>query len=165
MEIERKFLIHKLPEDLESYEHHMISQGYISTCPVIRIRQLDDSYILTMKSSGLLTREEYEMQITAEEFDNLSKKVEGNVISKTRYYIPIENGLKIELDVFHGAFEGLCYAEVEFPDEESAASFVAPDYFGTDVTEKSGYQNSALSSMSESEISSFMNSYRDQYKA
>ena len=155
MEIERKFLIKRLPEGLDTYEHHEISQGYISTYPVIRIRKLDETYILTMKSSGLLTREEYEMSISKEEFDNLTAKVDGNVIMKTRYYIPI-NDLMIELDIFHGCFEGLMYAEVEFPDEETAKAFNPPEYFGEDVTEKSGYQNSALSSMSASEIDAFI---------
>ena len=85
MEIERKFLIKRLPEGLDTYEHHEISQGYISTYPVMRIRQLDESYILTMKSSGLLTREEYEMSISKEEFDNLTAKVDGNVIMLEKF--------------------------------------------------------------------------------
>ena len=39
MEIERKFLVKYLPEGLENYPHSEISQAYISTRPVIRIRQ------------------------------------------------------------------------------------------------------------------------------
>ena len=35
MEIERKFLISKenLPADLNSYPHHRLEQGYLSTAP------------------------------------------------------------------------------------------------------------------------------------
>ena len=55
MEIERKFLISKenLPADLNSYPHHRLEQGYLSTAPVVRIRKEDDNYYLTYKSKGL----------------------------------------------------------------------------------------------------------------
>ena len=45
MEIERKFLISKenLPADLNSYPHHRLEQGYLSTAPVVRIRKEDDN--------------------------------------------------------------------------------------------------------------------------
>ena len=38
MEIERKFLISKenLPADLNSYPHHRLEQGYLSTAPVAK---------------------------------------------------------------------------------------------------------------------------------
>ena len=39
MEIERKFLLNGLPENLESYTCLIMEQAYISTNPVIRIRQ------------------------------------------------------------------------------------------------------------------------------
>ena len=68
MEIERKFLIDEIPFALGSYEHHELSQGYISVSPVIRIRKSDDSYILTVKSGGLLAREEYEINLSEEEY-------------------------------------------------------------------------------------------------
>ena len=50
MEIERKFLIKKLPEDLSSYAFHDIEQGYLSREPVVRIRKEDDKYYLTYKA-------------------------------------------------------------------------------------------------------------------
>ena len=64
MEIERKYLVKYLPEDLESYPHSLISQAYISTSPVIRIRRNGERFILTVKSSGLISREEYELLLT-----------------------------------------------------------------------------------------------------
>ena len=54
MEIERKYLISCLPENLDSYSSHKIEQGYLCTQPVVRIRRQDDSYILTYKSKGLM---------------------------------------------------------------------------------------------------------------
>ena len=54
-------------------------------------------------------------------------------------------GLTIELDVFHGTYEGLVLAEVEFPSQEEALAFTAPCWFGRDVTFTGEYQNSRLS--------------------
>lgn len=156
MEIERKFLVKYVPYIISEYVHHEVSQGYIYTSPVIRIRRSDDRFYLTVKSDGFLKREEFEIDITEEAFKDLSLKCEGNIISKTRYKIPLEDGLTAELDVFHGAFEGLMYVEVEFPTEEAANSFIAPDYFGRDVTESEGYQNSSLSAMDKDEIRRFL---------
>ncbi len=40
MEIERKFLIKELPENLSSYKCLVIEQAYLCTEPVIRIRRM-----------------------------------------------------------------------------------------------------------------------------
>ena len=42
MEIERKYLIHSLPENLEQYPCKQIEQGYLNTDPVVRIRRSND---------------------------------------------------------------------------------------------------------------------------
>lgn len=156
MEIERKYLVKYLPENLESYPHNEIAQGYISVSPVIRIRRSDERYILTVKSSGFLCREEFETEMTADEFKKLSCKVEGNVISKTRYKIPLPGNLTAELDIFHDDFEGLVYVEVEFSDVPSAEAFQIPDFFGRELTEEAGYSNSDLSSMKKEDIKPFI---------
>lgn len=149
MEIERKYLIKKLPSDLNIVASRIIEQGYPCTEPVVRIRRDNDDYILTYKSKGLMVREEYNLPLTKEAYEHLKGKVDGRLISKTRHVIPIEteSRLKIELDIFHGNLEPLMLAEVEFPDEESANSFVAPEWFGEDVTFSSKYHNSNLSKM------------------
>ena len=38
MEIERKYLISSLPEHLDQYPHRQLEQGYLSTSPVVRVR-------------------------------------------------------------------------------------------------------------------------------
>lgn len=144
MEIERKYLITTLPFSLQDYRSRAIQQAYISTSPVIRIRQLDDQYILTVKGKGTLAREEFELFLSKDEFLNLSKKAEGYIIEKTRYYIPFKNYI-IELDIFNGHHEGLILAEVEFEDLQEANLFIPPDWFGRDVTELPTYHNSYLS--------------------
>ena len=147
MEIERKFLIRKdaLPQDLASYPCHRIEQGYLCTSPVVRIRRQDDDYFLTYKSKGLMSREEYNLPLTAEAYEHLKPKADGILITKDRYVIPEKDRLFIELDVFHGEYEGVLLAEVEFPTEEAANAYTAPDWFGEDVTYSTRYHNSTMS--------------------
>lgn len=168
MEIEKKYLVAEVPFELDEYPVKHMEQLYVSTKPVIRIRKSNDRRILTVKSKGLLSRQEFEMDINEEEYNNLRSKAEGNVIEKDRYIIPvidtdatcgdksIDETLKIELDVFKGLFQGLVYAEVEFPSEKIANAFRAPDWFAKDVTGAGIFQNSALSSMKVSDIDSFI---------
>ena len=145
MEIERKYLIHSIPFDLNNYPHREIEQAYLNVDPVIRIRRKDDDYFLTYKSKGLLAREEYDLPLNAESYAHLLTKADGNILTKTRYEIPLGDHLLIELDIFHGKFEGLVLAEVEFPSIEEANNFTPPEYFGEDVTFSTEYQNSTLS--------------------
>ena len=144
MEIERKFLIAALPEDLTRYPRQEIEQGYLCTDPVVRIRRQDDDYILTYKSGGMMVREEYNLPLNKEAYAHLKKKTDGIYISKTRYLIPCDP-YTIELDVFHGDTDGLVLAEVEFETVEEAERFVPPAWFGTDVTYDGRYHNSYLS--------------------
>ena len=61
MEIERKFLVAAPPSGYEAFPFHQIEQAYLCTGPVVRIRREDQSYYLTYKSSGALSREEYNL--------------------------------------------------------------------------------------------------------
>ena len=142
MEIEKKFLITEMP-DLSKCEYVDIEQGYLSTNPVVRIRKKNDDYILTYKGSGLLAREEIEAAITKEAYEHLAGKIDGYLISKRRYLIPLSPYM-IELDVFSGQMKGLVMAEVEFPTIEEANSFVAPGWFGEEVTNDKRYHNSNM---------------------
>ena len=148
MEIERKYLIkdiNTLPINLKDYPHHEIEQAYLNTDPVIRVRRQDNDYYLTYKSKGLMAREEYNLPLNKISYEHLLEKVDGNILTKTRYEIPLNDHLTIELDIFHGKFEGLILAEVEFPSMEEAESFTPPEYFGEDVTFSTEYHNSTLS--------------------
>ena len=145
MEIERKYLIDRLPENLEQYECKHIEQGYLNTDPVVRIRKSNDKYTLTYKGAGLMCREEYNLPLTKESYEHMRPKADGILISKTRYLIPEKDGLTIELDVFDTPYEGLYLAEVEFSSEEQALSYNPPVWFGEDVTNSGKYHNSRLS--------------------
>lgn len=145
MEIERKYLIHQLPDNLEQYPFHTIEQGYLNTEPVIRIRRQDDEYYLTYKGKGLLVREEYNLPLNKESYQHLLDKADGNIISKKRYCIPYQEKYTIELDIFEKKFQGLVLAEVEFDSVDEASAFCPPDWFGKDVTYDSAYHNSNMS--------------------
>lgn len=145
MEIERKFLVKELPENLESYPSKRIAQGYLNTEPVVRIRRSNDDYYLTYKGKGLMVREEYNLPLTAEAFEHMLPKIDGILIDKIRYLIPLDEKLTAELDIFQGTLKPLRLVEVEFDSVEEANSFVAPDWFGDDVTNSKDYHNSNLS--------------------
>ncbi|MCI8559725.1 MAG: CYTH domain-containing protein [Dorea sp.] len=144
MEIERKYLIKSIPENLKDFPCRIIEQGYLNTDPVVRIRKDDNNFELTYKSKGLMVRKEYNLPLTKEAYEHLLRKIDGRLIKKRRYMIPLEGDLTIELDVFEGDLAPLILAEVEFSDEQSALSFTPPDWFGEDVTFSGKYHNSQL---------------------
>ncbi len=158
IEIERKFLIKNIadiPFDVNQYKFRKIEQGYICTDPVIRVRQADDKYILTVKGEGLMSREEHELPLSKESYDMLRDKADGIVITKRRFLIPLIDAagdvpddlsdLTLELDIFGGLHQGLIIAEIEFPSEEAANSFVPPEWLSNEVTNDGRYHNSYLS--------------------
>ena len=145
MEIERKFLVRQLPEPLAGYRKKKIAQGYLCTAPVVRIRRSNDDYYLTYKGGGMMAREEYNLPLDRGSYEHLLPKTDGIVIAKTRYLIPLDNGLTAELDIFEEALEGLLLVEVEFSSIEEANAFIAPEWFGEDVTNDGRYHNSYLS--------------------
>lgn len=161
MEIERKFTLKSLPDNLEQYPFHSIEQGYLSTHPVVRVRKEDDEYYLTYKGGGMMAREEYNLPLTEESYYHLRQKADGNIISKKRYLIPLRDPgfkegfpvppkgytLTIELDVFDPPFAPLVIAEVEFGSKEAANSFVPPEWFDKEVTYDKEYHNSYMSLM------------------
>ncbi len=147
MEIERKYLIPRLPANYTAYPCRLIEQGYLCTSPVVRIRKDNSRYELTYKSKGLLSREEYNLPLDQSSYEHLRTKADGRIIRKRRYMIPLTDELTIELDVFEDGLAPLVLAEVEFPDEESALSFTPPEWFGKDVTFSGEYQNSRLSQL------------------
>lgn len=158
MEIERKFILKTLPDNLESYPSHWIEQAYLCTDPVVRVRRQDDEYYLTYKGAGLMAREESNLPLNKEAYYHLLLKADGNVISKRRYMIPLEHpavkegfpkppddySLTIEIDVFAAPFDPLILAEVEFFGKQEAEAFSPPDWFGEEVTYCREYHNSYL---------------------
>lgn len=145
MEIERKFLVKTIPDNLSEYKCRIIEQAYLCTEPVVCVRKDNDEYYLTYKGRGLMAREEYNLPLTNESYQHLLAKADGNIITKKRYEIPDGTGKTIELDIFEGVFSGTVVAEVEFETIEEANSYTAPSWFGKDVTNDTAYHNSNMS--------------------
>ena len=143
MEIERKFLLKRIPERLEDYPSVLIEQAYLSRRPVVRVRDADGQYELTCKGKGKMVREEINLPLSAEAYASLRAKAEGTVIKKRRYRIPY-GAYTIELDRFISPRAGLYLAEVEFPTEAEALAFTPPDWFGEDVTQDEQYHNARM---------------------
>lgn len=145
MEIERKFLVKKCPDNLSDFPYHTIEQGYLNTNPVVRVRREDNQYYLTYKGSGMMAREEYNLPLNEQAYYHLIEKADGNLISKKRYLIALDHNLTAELDVFAPPFAPLIMVEVEFASIEEARQFNAPTWFAEEVTDNPDYHNSNMS--------------------
>ena len=160
MEIERTFTVKTMPTDLDRYDKRLIEQAYLCTEPVIRVRRDNEDYYLTCKGSGLTAHTELEFPLDVNSYEHMKKKADGNVISKTRFMIPIKNpvfsdgfipapglNLTVELDVFEPPFASLVIAEVEFPDTKTCSAYIPELWFDSDVSNEKKYHNSYLSSI------------------
>jgi adenylate cyclase len=146
VEIERKFLVAADPNGAAVKAREAIRQGYVAVAgdgSELRVRAIDDSRPLTVKSGGSAIRAEHEIEIGAELFDELWPLTEGRRVEKERVLIPYE-GTTIELDVYGGVLRGLRVAEVEFASVEAARRFRPPDWFGAEVTGDPLYKNQSL---------------------
>jgi CYTH domain-containing protein len=142
-EIERKFAVVEVPEEVLQTPGSAIRQGYLSIEPVeTRLRSRDETHELTLKSVGGLRRAEVNLPLTAAQFDELWPLVE-RVIEKTRRVLQLD-GYAVEVDVYTGKLDGLVVAEVEFSSEAEAAGFSPPAWFGPEVTDDRRYRNAAL---------------------
>lgn len=145
-EIERKFLVRAMP-DLSRCTRATLRQGYV-TIPTdsveLRLRQSDDTFVLCVKSGAGLVRSETETVIDDAQFRTLWPRTKGRRIDKTRWTGALGTGLVFELDLFTGDLAPLATVEVEFQSEKDAHAFVAPDWFGRDVTSDARFANRAL---------------------
>ena len=144
-EIERKFLVETLPDDLPPGER--VEQGYLAVAPdgtEVRIRRRDGRCTLTIKSGPAHVRVEEELEIDARRFESLWALTGGRRIAKTRHVVPLGAGLQAEVDVYEGDHDGLRVAEVEFPSATDSESFSPPDWFGPELTGDKRYANQSL---------------------
>ena len=145
-EIERKFLLKRVPDNLAGYSHEEIEQGYLAIengGVQVRLRRKGEACSLTYKRGETTAREEREISLTPEQFDALWPATERRRLAKLRYEIPWRDHI-VEVDVYRGRHEGLVVAEVEFESETRCGEFVPPDWFGDEVTGDSRYSNVVL---------------------
>ena len=148
MEIERKYLVTSDSYKQMAVARYHICQGYISRekTGTVRIRITDDKAYLTIKgkpAAGHFARYEWEKEIDVQEAKELMQLCQGTIIDKTRWIVPAkEEGLKWEIDEFHGKHAGLTLAEIELTSEEQEVE--KPDFVGEDVTSDPRYYNANM---------------------
>ena len=147
-EIERKFLIKRLPVQILHSRHYPLRQGYLANEPRgrhVRLRKKGKVMSLTFKVSRGRgpSREEHEIRLSGKQFATLWPATKGRRLSKTRYEIPWKK-LKIEVDIYHGRNHGLIVAEVEFSNHVSRRKFKPPRWFGREITGEKRYSNVRL---------------------
>ena len=100
---------------------------------------------MTVKGSGEIAKEEFELPISQEAYKRLLQKAETPAVEKIRYFVPLEQGLTAEVDIYGGKLQGLMTTEVEFESIAQAQAFVPPAWFGKDVSMDHRYKNTSLS--------------------
>lgn len=175
-EIEKKYSIKNLPDDIEIIKLQDIQQSFIyrDIKSHIRLRKIDDrkakttQYVYTVKTKGDISYNndyniarlyEIESYISKDEYEDLIQKRISNMINKTRINVPIENDLVVEIDIYYDYLEGLITAEIEFPDEETAKSFRKPDWLGEEL----GYKNFSNGKLSLMNREQFINNVTDEF--
>jgi len=142
IEIERKYLVKFLPEELT--EETIIQQGYLAHDEhehlEIRVRRYGMEHFLTVKEGAGLSRRETEIEITGQQFDQLWPYSEGRRLEKKRSCVWV-GGHKVEVDQYMGNLEPLVVAEVEFSSVEESECFEKPDFLGREVTGVDAYKN------------------------
>jgi len=146
-EIERKYLVRSEEFKALATRHYDILQGYLCADGIrtVRIRLKADKGVLTIKGRGNgVSRFEWEKEVSREDALALFPLCHPGRVEKTRYVVPIEGTpLNVEVDVFHGENEGLCFAEIELPSEDYV--FALPQWLGKEVTGDPHYYNSYIS--------------------
>ena len=145
-EIERKFLLKRLPEKLKQARRCVIAQGYLAAEPGgrhVRLRKKGETASLTFKVGRGAHREEREIKLGPKQFTALWPATVGRRLYKLRYEIPWKN-LLIEIDIYRRKHKGLVVAEVEFPHRTACRKFKAPAWFGREVTGNKRYSNVRL---------------------
>ena len=160
IEIEKTFLVKKIPGDLNLYKVNKIKQGYVSESPSpLRIRQKNEKFEITkklpLKDGDYSSVEEINIPLTKIEFNKLWPLAE-RFLEKDRYNIPIGNNLMAELDIYKGKLEGLAVVEVEFTSEEQMNLFQPVEWFGRDVTQEEFSSNSFLAGKKFEEIEEYL---------
>ena len=103
MEIERKWMVEGWPSpELPLLFEQEMRQGYISLAPTVRIREESmvgggTEYVLCIKSPGLLFRQEIEISLEKETFDQLEDLIGLPLIPKTRRTYQLPDGLHLEV--------------------------------------------------------------------
>ena len=140
MEIERKWILQRVPTEFRLVRNSQVEQFYVSTSPEVRLRHnpaSNEPFRIIIKGEGTLSREEIETKVS-ENFYNKLKDFVGKPPIKKDYSIFNCGGYPLAVSVVDdGAF---IYAEIEFESEEQARNYQLPIDDAVEVTEDSSYK-------------------------
>lgn len=143
-EIERKFLVTDHTYRDQATHALDIKQAYLSTAvdATVRLRLVDGRAWLTVKSKNHgCERNEWEYPLPYDDALQMIEATGCKCLSKRRYIVPANDGLKWEVDEFTEP-AGLVIAEIELPEADS--NFDKPAWLGQEVTGDPRYYNSAI---------------------
>jgi isoleucyl-tRNA synthetase len=175
IEIEQAWLVDNLPTNLSQYKKSNITQAYLDnyidedgTKPKdTRIRKIDGKfeftrkYIIDQNSIETGITHEITEEITQEKYIELIKQASSKVV-KQRYYIPLENDLTCELDVYQNDLQGIVFAEVEFPNLKKLNQFNKPEWFGKEVTDSNACFPPYIANKTADEVKAELDNYNQQ---
>jgi CYTH domain-containing protein len=146
MEIERKFLVGNNSFTDAAHKALRILQGYLCMDAErsVRVRIRGGEGFLTIKSASNergWSRYEFEQPIALNDAEELMKLCLPTLIDKVRHYVKVGDHTW-EVDVFHGAHEGLTVAEIELVSEEDV--FERPSWVAEEVSGDPRYYNLML---------------------
>lgn len=142
-EIERKFLV--VGDSWRDGSPGVrMAQGYLSLDVerTVRVRRAGNDAWITVKGRTVgITRAEFEYPIPPDDARDLLNLCLPSTIDKTRHRVSFHGHLW-EIDVFHGANEGLVLAEVELADTADRPEL--PPWVGEEVSSDVRYFNANL---------------------
>lgn len=146
-EIERKYLLRRMPRLPPGARVLRVDQGYVpGTRLRERVRRVQEgdrvSYFRTMKFGGGIKRREIEEATTEEVFRALWRATRGRRIRKVRYIV--ETDVAWEIDRFIGFDLVLAEVELEREDQHVAIPDWLQPVLEREVTGEAAYHNSAL---------------------
>jgi adenylate cyclase len=146
VEIERKFLVAD-----DSWQSGVVStdrlvQAYlaIGERAQVRVRSSGEHAWVTVKGQAEgIARPEFETEVPVSFVEGVRAAglCEGTPVEKDRSVVDVD-GYLFEVDVFHGANEGLVLAELELDTPD--AEFPRPAWLGAEVTDDKRYRNAYL---------------------
>lgn len=155
MEIERKFLVRKLP-DLSSIQPVHYERYYLHRANGVekRIQKRGEVYEFEeLEESSSLSRTSHKRDLTEREFEFFKKQSDEKIVRDS--YV-ISTNPEISIKVYHERFEGFARVEVKFSTEEEAQSFEVPDWFGEDITYHPLGRDSKLVGLSDEEFRGYL---------
>lgn len=159
-EIEDRFLVFT-PPSVAGMTPKTIIQGYLSgrKGATVRLRKVDDDKgFITIKGKKTGNKApEYEYPIPISDAVELLDMCENVILTKNRYEIIGEDGMKWELDIFTGRHAGLIIAEIELPDK--MAQYRKPDWLGPEITKDKRLSNASLARHDLKEIMKWVDEY------